>query len=199
MRNPLNGLAISLEVVRSRAARGGVDVSSVSQFAVSAASELERAAELVQALLELARPVAAPVDLWSALRPMVVLHHALAGATAAAAGVVASGEGEGNETLPASVTLLPHGSAALTVATDPHTARAALASTLDAVANARVPARVSCTVEARGGGDVVALLHSRGATPRLDDRVRGIIEDGGVRLETLPDGMTLFFRAAGRE
>ena len=197
IRNPLNGLAVSLEVVRSRAARGGADVASVSRFADLAAGELERAAGLVQALVELARPMAAPVDLWSALRPMVTLHHSLAMSDAAAS--VAEGKDGEDEVMPGSVTLEPRGSAVLNVATDPLIARAALASALEAAASARVPARVTCSVEVREGERVVALLRCGGPSPPLEASVRGAIEEGGVRLETIPDGMMLFFRAAVRE
>ena len=173
---------MNLEVVRGRAARGGADVSSISRFAESASGELERAAELVQALLELARPLSEPVDLWVAMRPMVVLHHALA--RAGEAGAITGGEPE-REGSPASVTLAPRGPAALGVATDPSIAR--------------VPARVSCQVEARGGGDVVATLRCGGPVAPLDDWVRGTIDEGGVRLEMVPDGLMLFFRAAVRD
>ncbi|HEY9425509.1 MAG TPA: histidine kinase dimerization/phospho-acceptor domain-containing protein, partial [Gemmatimonadaceae bacterium] len=109
IRNPLNGLAVNLEVVRSRAARGAGDLASIARFAESASGEMERAAELVQALLELARPLAAPVDLWSALRPMVVLHNAIAVAEAS------RGSGEGGDGDAAAVMLEPRGDAVFTV------------------------------------------------------------------------------------
>lgn len=199
IRNPLNGLAVNLEVVRSRAARGAGDLASIGRFAESASGELERAAERVQALLELARPLAAPVDLWSALRPMVVLHHAIAVAQAARDPSDAS-EGSG-----AAVTLEPRGDARLTVAAKPVVARIALAAALDAVARARTPTLVRCSIEARDDGErgrdgqVVAMLRCAAPTPPFDDVVRDIIEGGDVVLETTPDGLMLFFRAAGRD
>ena len=211
IRNPLNGLAVNLEVVRSRAARaggggggaGGGDLASVGRFAESAAGELERAAELVQALLELARPMTGPVDLWSAWRPMVALHNAVA--VAAANGV----EREGSDAVTASVALVPRGDTPLIVTTDSIVARVALASALDAAARARIPARVECSVKAREEGDgggvegrrgqVVAMLRCTGPVPPLDGPVRDTIERGGVMLEMVPNGMMLFFRAAGRD
>ena len=187
--------------MRSRAARGGGELASVSRFADSAAGELERVAELVQALLELARPLAAPVDLWSAWRPMVALHHALA---VADANGVESGASDA-----AAITLEPRGTAPLTVTSDPLISRIALAAALDAAARARAPARVKCSVERRDGetegegegkgGQVVATLRCAGPAPPLDDSVRGTIEGGGVTLKMIPDGMMLFFRAAGRD
>ncbi|HEY9479987.1 MAG TPA: hypothetical protein VIP79_07845, partial [Gemmatimonadaceae bacterium] len=85
--------------------------------------------------------------------------------------------------------------------------RIALAAALDAAARARAPARVKCSVERRDGetegegegGQVVATLRCAGPAPPLDDSVRGTIEGGGVTLKMIPDGMMLFFRAAGRD
>jgi hypothetical protein len=92
------------------------------------------------------------------------------------------------------------------VATDPLISRIALAAALDAAARARAPARVKCSVERREGeaeevegGQVVATLRCAGPAPPLDDSVRGTIERGGVTLKMIPDGMMLFFRAAGRD
>lgn len=81
LRNPLNGLALNLEVVRSRSARPGVDAAALSPYAVAAASELERTIPLLDALLSLARPSALPVDLRIALRPLVTLYAAIARAS----------------------------------------------------------------------------------------------------------------------
>ena len=198
IRNPLNGLAVNLEVVRSRAARGAGDLASIGRFAESASGELERAAERVQALLELARPLAAPVDLWGALRPMVVLHHAIA---VAEAGRDPSDESDGA----AAVTLEPRGDARLSVAADPTVSRIALAAALDAATKARTPTLVRCSIEARDDGErgrdgqVVAMLRCTAPTPPFDDVVRDTIEGSDVVLETTPDGLMLFFRAAGRD
>jgi signal transduction histidine kinase len=145
IRNPLNGLALNLEVVRSRAARGTGDLASISRFADSASSESERAAELVQALLELARPLTEPVDLWSALRPMVVLHDAIAVAEA-----LGAPRDEGDPST-STVTLEPRGNGSLTVAVDPIVARLALGAALDAASRAQTPTLVRCRVEARAG------------------------------------------------
>jgi hypothetical protein len=78
LKNPLNGLALNLEVLRSRSARGGAEVSALAPYASAAAGELERAIPLVEALLTLARPVANPVDLRSVMRPLLVLYGAIA-------------------------------------------------------------------------------------------------------------------------
>jgi signal transduction histidine kinase len=199
IRNPLNGLAVNLEVVRSRAARGAGDLASVGRFAESASGELERAAELVQALLELARPLAAPVDLWGALRPMVVLHNAMAIAESK------RDSSDGSDAAGPAVTLEPRSEAPLTVAADPMVLRVALASALDAAAKARTPTLVRCSIEAHDDGErgrvgrVIALLRCTAPPPPLDDVVRDTIEGGDVVLEATPNGMMLIFRAAGRD
>lgn len=185
---------MNLEVVRSRAARGTGDLASVGRFAELASGELERAAELVQALLELARPLAAPVDLWGALRPMVVLHNALAVAAR-------RDSGDDGDSANAAVTLEPRGDTPFAVAADPLVSRIALATALDAAGGARTPTVVNCSIEARGGGggQVIAMLRCAAPAPPLDDVARATIERGGVALETNSEGIMLFFRAAGRD
>ena len=78
LKNPLNGLALNVEVVRSRSARGGTEASALAPYATAASSELERALPLVDALLALARPLPNPVDLRTAIQPLVALYGAIA-------------------------------------------------------------------------------------------------------------------------
>ena len=68
LKNPLNGLALNLEVVRSRSVRAGSEAAALAPYATAAARELERAIPLVEALLALARPLSNPVDLRIAMR-----------------------------------------------------------------------------------------------------------------------------------
>ena len=88
LKNPLNGLALNLEVVRSRAGRAGTDVGALVPYATAAAQELERAIPLVEALLALARPLPNPVDLRLAMQPLVVLYGAIAKAGGGSLAVV---------------------------------------------------------------------------------------------------------------
>jgi hypothetical protein len=60
-RNTLNGVAVNLEVVRARTARGA-DASAVAPFAATAASQFEAATAGAEALLGLARQEPAPAD-----------------------------------------------------------------------------------------------------------------------------------------
>jgi len=92
LKNPLNGLALNLEVVRSRSARTGTQGSALAPYAAAAANELERAIPLVEALLVLARPLSSPVDLRVAMQPLVVLYGAIATAGGGSLDVVYEAE-----------------------------------------------------------------------------------------------------------
>jgi signal transduction histidine kinase len=92
LKNPLNGLALNLEVVRSRSARAGTQGSALAAYADAAASELERAIPLVEALLALARPLSAPVDLRIAMQPLLALYGAIAKAGGGSLDVVYEAE-----------------------------------------------------------------------------------------------------------
>jgi signal transduction histidine kinase len=92
LKNPLNGLALNLEVVRSRSARAGTQGAALAPYAAAAASELERAIPLVEALLALARPLSTPVDLRVAMQPLVVLYGAIATAGGGSLDVVYEAE-----------------------------------------------------------------------------------------------------------
>jgi signal transduction histidine kinase len=55
LRNALNGVAVNLEVVRSRSAREGVAASALGSFAGSASDQLEHVIAITDALMSLAR------------------------------------------------------------------------------------------------------------------------------------------------
>ena len=60
-RNSLNAVAVNLEVVRSRSARGA-ESSAIAPFAATAATHFEVAAASAEALMAFARPEPVPVD-----------------------------------------------------------------------------------------------------------------------------------------
>jgi len=60
-RNALNGVAVNLEVVRGRSARGA-DASAIAPFAATAASQFESASAAAEALLALTRPEPGEAD-----------------------------------------------------------------------------------------------------------------------------------------
>ena len=55
LRNALNGVAVNLEVVRSRAAREGAPASALGSFAASASDQLEQVIAMTDGLLALSR------------------------------------------------------------------------------------------------------------------------------------------------
>ena len=77
VRNALNGVAVNLEVVRSRA-RGDAPASAVARFAENAGEQLDTLAELTDALLTLVRPVAEPADLGAVLARLATILGAVA-------------------------------------------------------------------------------------------------------------------------
>lgn len=68
LRNALNGVAVNLEVVRSRAGRHDVAGDRLVPFAEAATGQLELATARAEALLALARPVRGPADIGKVIR-----------------------------------------------------------------------------------------------------------------------------------
>ena len=71
-RNALNGVAVNLEVVRGRSARGAA-ASDIAPFAATAASQFEAASAAAEALLAFARPEPAGVDVAAIAQRLVRL------------------------------------------------------------------------------------------------------------------------------
>jgi signal transduction histidine kinase len=61
LKGALNGVAVNLEVVRSRAEKPDAAAAAVSKFASAAVGQLESVITLTEALLSLVRPAADPV------------------------------------------------------------------------------------------------------------------------------------------
>lgn len=158
IRNPLNAVAVNLEVVRSRCERGNVEPPSVLPFATAAAGELERVSRLVDALLAVARP--ARNDLATLAGPVITLYDALAGAEG---GSVAMD--------------LSAGVTGIDVAADD--ARAALAATLDEMVGPGVAIRVHIVED---GNQVAARFSGPRVTPKLPADVRLQAEPSGLTL-----------------
>lgn len=158
IKNPLNAVAVNLEVVRSRCERGNVEPPAILPFATAAAGELERVARLIEALLALARP--ARRDLAVLAGPVITLYDALANA-------------EGG-----SVVLdLSEGATGIDMAADD--ARAALAATLDDMMGPGVAIRVHIT---RDGDRVAARFTGPSVRPKLPVDVRLQSEPSGLTL-----------------
>lgn len=176
LRNPLNGVALNLEVLRGRVGRTQADASSLSGFADAAVADLTTAIRLSDALLAVARPVRQPVELGSVLAPIAVL----AGAVAMAHG--GSLEVELPDELPPAL------------AADPHALRAAVSTAL--LAGAERGATVRCgavyeaaavVIEVRADGEIV-----------LAKEVEAGLAACGIPARGSPDGIALRIpRASG--
>ena len=158
VRNPLNAVAVNLEVVRSRCERETVEPRAVLPFATAAAGELERVSRLIDAVLALARP--ARNDLAVLAGPVITVYDALARAEG---GSVAMD--------------LSEGATGIDIAADD--ARAALAVTLGEMLGPGVAIRVHIA----GDGDRVAARFSGPrVTPKLPVDVRLRSEPSGPTL-----------------
>ncbi len=69
----LNGVAVNLEVVRSRSGRGEAEASALQPFAEAAAAELESVIQSAEAMLALARSPRGPADVARITRDVAVL------------------------------------------------------------------------------------------------------------------------------
>lgn len=78
LRNPLNGVALNLEVLRGRVGRTQLEPATLTGFAEAAVADLSAAIRLTDALLAVARPVRVPVEAGGALAPIAVLASAVA-------------------------------------------------------------------------------------------------------------------------
>ena len=73
LKGALNGVAVNLEVVRSRSAKADAAAVAVAPFAASAADQLEAVVGMTEALLKLARPPREPVDIGETLDSLASL------------------------------------------------------------------------------------------------------------------------------
>ena len=169
IKNPLNGLAVNLEVLRTRVARGAPS-DALASYVDAAASELARTTELVESLLALARPVRQPIDLWGTLRVLGTLY----GAVAAAAG--------------GSVVVERPDDVSDSSTADPTAARAALALALESAI--AVGGSVRCTIE-RSGGEWVVRLHTSNRPPPFADAVLDVLARAGLAVRCDPNGLTV--------
>jgi len=167
---------VSVEVLRSRLTRGGVAPQSLQPFAESAAEELRRVTPLLEALLSLARQPRTPVDLWTAVAPVLQLQGAVA---AAHGGTVLAAAPE--EALPA----VP-GNALL--------ARLACACVLEAFSEPGT--RVCCT--ARHDASGVTLDFSGSALPAPPDAtITAVLARAGIRVMGAAQTISVCFPATG--
>ena len=164
VKDSLNGVAVNLEVIRSRAAREGAPAASIAPFAEAAGQQLERLTSLLEALLAVARPERDPVNVGVALRRVAML--CAASSSADDAKVVV-------DELPAddAVTRLPAAAVRLALA----------APLLDAVhggANGASPVRCALRLAPE---EVIVSFAAEGRTLLMPAEVTRVVQDAGIR------------------
>lgn len=175
LKNPLNGLALNLEVVRSRSARAGIDGAALAPYAAAAATELERTLPLVEALLALARPLSNPVDLRNAMQPLLVLYGAIAVAGGGSLDVVYEAE-------------------QMFVSADADTVRALVAEALDVTVGANL--EVAGKVGDSDGSISIRLVG--GAGRPIASKMEGLAAAHDIRLNSDEDETVLLIPALAR-
>ena len=175
IRNALNGVAVNLEVVRSRAARGA-DGAAIASFAAAAASQFEILTAQADALITLLRPADGPTDLGALLGRMVCL---------------VSDAGKGRLVLD-----VPMSSGSVTSSADATATRLALAAALLGALEheGRTTCRLSTDpmatvyIECDGGGPI-----------RLAEEISAAVTEAGISLAPAAHGITVSFPSSPRE
>jgi hypothetical protein len=171
----LNGLALNLEVVRSRSARVGAEAAALAPYALAAAGELERTIPLVEALLTLARPLPNPVDLRIALQPLTTLYGAIAAAAGGSLDLVYEAE-------------------QMFVQADDNTVRALLAEALDVT----VGANLEVTGRLGDSDGALSLRLVGGAGRPIAARMERLAAEWDIRFGSDEDETHLLFPALAR-
>lgn len=177
IKGALNGVALNVEVVRSRSAKPSVPASAVASYAAAAQQQMEVLTALTEALLALSRPARGRCDVGVLLGRFADLAVPVA---RAAGGELRVGP-------------LPEVRDAVTsVAAD------AVRLALGAAVLAALDAPAQIEIELRTEDAVVVTLRRDGGAPiRLATEIVSAIADAGVRTEEQSDGIALTFAAHG--
>ena len=164
VKDSLNGVAVNLEVIRSRAAREGAPASSIAPFAEAAGQQLERLTSLLEALLAVARPEREPVDVGVALRRVATL--CAASSSADEAKIVV-------EALPAddAVTRVPGEVVRLAIAVP-------LLEAVRGGENGGPPVRCALRL---AGREIIVSFTAAGRTLAMPAEAAQVVQDAGVR------------------
>ena len=181
VKNSLNGVAVNLEVVRSRAARPGTGAEAVARFAESAGEQFDRLTAQTEALLWLAREPREPCD----VAVVAASLHALLGS------VMLAGRGE-----PVFV-LEPSGDSAPT-GVPGETVRVLLGEVVLAAIEQGTPVRMRVDAGGDGARVIVCGAAPTMTLPALAPAVETLAMECGVGQERDHHALTLTFAAARR-
>ena len=187
LRNALNGVAVNLEVVRSRAAREGVAASALGSFAGSASDQLEQVIAMTDALLALTRAGQEPAVIGRIADQVAALVRPVLAAAGGSLELVVEGEG---------ATCVPATLARLVVAATLQAAATATQPSSGASGNSGIP--LSCRVRPADGRVKGVELRIEGAfarTPALDPGLTQLAEKNGVGVLPAESSITSTFPA----
>ena len=162
-RNVLNGVAVNLEVVRSRA-HGDAPAASVARFADTAADQLESLTGLTDALLALVRPVAEPADVADVTARLATLLGAVA-------------RPDGGAVI---LTVVPDGARVRTTVSGEALRGLVAGLLLDAFDRT---ARLTCELDGRAAPTLRLCREGGPPLPEISADVRALAEQWGVRLD----------------
>lgn len=172
IKDALNGVALNVEVVRSRSGRADAAVSGVAPFANAAADQLETLGRRVEALLFLARPAREPADVGLTVRHLGELLVPAAKADGGQLEVVVERQGT-------------------TTAAGGTATRLALATMMLAVA-AKGRGRVVLE-ESSEPGAVVRFSHESAGACSFDPAIAALVAGHGIRSDRSGPDLTLVF------
>jgi hypothetical protein len=170
VRNALNGVAVNVEVVRSRAGRGA-EGSAIAPFATAAAAQVEVLSAQVDALMTLLRPAGAAVDVGALLGRLAALVQ----------------DTSGKQVIDLD---LPVGSGSVTSGAPGDATRLAVAASL--LAALEQPGGAACRLGTDGTPTVYISSGAGGALVVAQDIVDTVMA-AGIQLRSSPDGITLTF------
>jgi len=162
LKGALNGVAVNLEVVRSRAAKPDMPATAVSQFANAAVDQLDGVISMSEAVLSLARTAREPVDIAQVIRHV----GALLGPPAKTDGKRLDVEGRFEDLGFSSA----NGAAV----------RLAVAESMLAAIDAST--HVRCTVVHFEGRSALQIAGDDGVTLQVDSNTVAVVRDAGIRI-----------------
>ena len=175
IRNALNGVAVNLEVVRSRAARG-LDGTAVASFATAAATQFEVLTAQADALIALLRPARGSTDLGALLGRLVAL---------------VGSAGKGTITLD-----VPMSSGSVASTADPTATRLVLSAALLAAMDRE--GQTTCRLGTEEAATVYIECYDGGPI-RLADEISAAVKKAGISLAPAAQGITISFPSNPRE
>jgi hypothetical protein len=176
LRNTLNGVAVNVEVVRSRAARGG-DPATIAPFASVAATQVEILSNRTDALVGILRPAAPPIDLGALLGRLVA--------------VLRPADGEGAIDLE-----LPVNSGQVSSAASGDATRLAVGAAL--LAALERGGRTGCRLGTDRPSTVYISSEPGGPLTLAPDIVDAVMREG-ISLSSSPTGIVLTFPSGSRD